>query len=136
MQITANSHLSEGWLSFQVDDRYLIVPEFVERLEQAVGAYPFAVFEQRESGYRLPPPGSPYHDELLRAAAEEIERYLRDFGRYSSHHFSMTTTSADLPYGNLQAARLRLSQTYGMWGQLTGVCVEFQRRGDLATMLQ
>ena len=135
VQITGNSHLSEGWLSFQVDDRYLLVPEFVERLEQEVGAYPFALFDQRESGYRLPPPNSPYHDELSRATAEEIERYSQDFGRYSSHDFSIMTASADLSYGNLQAARIRLRQIYGMWGHLTDTCRGFQTRADLVAML-
>ena len=128
VQITGNRHLSEGWLTFQVDDRYLLVPEFVERLEHTVRTYPFASFEQRESGYRLPPPDSPYYDELSRASTEELERYLRDFGRYSSHYFLIQTGSRDLRFGDLESARTRVRQIYGMWNHLAEACREFQMR--------
>lgn len=131
--ILKNYFLWDGWLSFQVDERYRLVSEFIERIEEQIKPYPFSRLEQHQislySDYPLIPPADV--DELV----DPLTQRLEDFGRYSSHYFSIVVTGKDLSFGNVEKAKARLKQFYELWRKITDICIEIKQRKDVASML-
>lgn len=126
--------LSSGYLSFQVDDRYVIVPEFMDRIQQEAGACPFSLFGQFETTTGIPT-DNPDFEEVSKANAVELEAHLQYFGRYSSHYFYIIAHGIDLPFDRLDLAEERVRQFYPLWKSLTDICREFQRKPELHRML-
>ncbi len=97
--------LSEGWLSFQADDRYAIIPDFIEGIKSSIRPYPFAVLEQHEN------------------APDDLNRYIRDFRRYSSHFFSVYARGGKFTCE--AEARERLERFYSLWKDMASFCRAF-----------